>query len=108
MHPKAPTYVSLSGVAPTIRARAALVRAMSALNKWEAHYLAGRGQERVTAYQELMRAVHEAEGAMAEATGRIGFVDSSGIVGDGTEPFPGESSADLAAGDHYAGMPGDD
>lgn len=90
MEPTHPRTYDLSGVAPTVRARSALVRAMSALNKWEAHYLAGRGAERVLAYQELMRAVSQAEQAMAEATGRIGYGEQRDIAGDGTEPSPGE------------------
>lgn len=108
MAPSRPTYVVHSGVAPTIRARSALVRAMSALNKWEAHYLADRGPQRVQAYQDLMRAVQEAEAAMAEATGLIGYSRSTDVVGDRSIPLQSESSTDLAAGDHYAGMPGDD
>lgn len=108
MHPSQPRSVVHSGVAPTIRARSALVRAMSALNKWEAHYLADRGPERVQAYQELMRAVQDAEAAMAEATGLIGYSRADSIVGDRSAPLQSESSSDLAAGDHYAGMPGDD
>jgi hypothetical protein len=105
MHPTQPRSVVHSGVAPTIRARSALVRAMSALNRWENAYLSGRGQERVAAYQELMRAVRQAESDMAEATGRIGYqpgpMDDQLVVA-------AEAAAlddDLAAGDHYAGMP---
>ncbi|SRR6266508_1235779 len=108
MHPTQPRSVVHSGVAPTIRARSALVRAMSALNRWENAYLSGQGQARIAAYRELLRAVEDAERAMLDATGRIGYrpgpMDDQLVVA-------AEAAAledDLAVGDHFAGMPGDE
>jgi|SRR5882672_1714963 len=106
MEPTRPRTVVHSGVAPTIRARAALVRALSALNRWEDAYLGRRGPERSAAYKALMEAVYEAQRAMTEgdtAAARPTYVVSS-TDPDGWAQAP---QVDLAAGDHFAGMPGD-
>lgn len=121
-----PRTVVHSGVAPTVRARASLVRAMRNLDDWERAYLSGQADERGAAYLALRANVDAAKAAMTEALGGIirkgapadAFRTApmrDGIRYDSRgEPLPAEGMTeaeadeladDLAAGDHFAGMP---